>query len=292
MSERDALYRAVCSNPHDDTPRLLFADHLEEYGEPERAAFIRAQCELSGYVCYGGDDVFLGLPDAQAAKYRMLRDRESKLFAAHGRQWFGANAVLYMTTSLLGAWLRDRPYGLEVSRGFPSHWLGPWSEWVDVECRRCQGRGSLHNDMHHSPDTCSSCHGDGRIPGACYRAWKPSWTMECENCGGFGEFRRRHDNGDGPEGPCPDCGGKWNSGPHIDPEDYWDKGTGRIPRPFLPDVLPITDVTLTTRPTPVELARMVVQLNYAQLTAIDSFKKLLLDRWPGITFHLPQGAMR
>jgi len=47
MTERAALIAAVCQHPHDDTPRLIFADWCEEHGEPDRAAFIRAQIELS-----------------------------------------------------------------------------------------------------------------------------------------------------------------------------------------------------------------------------------------------------
>jgi len=46
MSDRAALYAAVCANPDDDTPRLVFADWLDENGEAKRAAFIRAQVEL------------------------------------------------------------------------------------------------------------------------------------------------------------------------------------------------------------------------------------------------------
>jgi uncharacterized protein (TIGR02996 family) len=43
MIEREALLRAICENPDDDTPRLVFADWLDESGEPERAEFIRVQ---------------------------------------------------------------------------------------------------------------------------------------------------------------------------------------------------------------------------------------------------------
>lgn len=39
--------RAICSAPDDDTPRLVFADWLEENGEVERAEFIRVQCEFA-----------------------------------------------------------------------------------------------------------------------------------------------------------------------------------------------------------------------------------------------------
>jgi uncharacterized protein (TIGR02996 family) len=47
MTERDAFLAAVLESPDDDTPRLIFADWLEENGDPERAEFIRAQCDLA-----------------------------------------------------------------------------------------------------------------------------------------------------------------------------------------------------------------------------------------------------
>src|SRR5262245_10554315 len=45
MTEGDALYRAILDAPDDDAPRLVWADWLEENGDPEWAAFIRLQCE-------------------------------------------------------------------------------------------------------------------------------------------------------------------------------------------------------------------------------------------------------
>ena len=45
MTDHDALVRAICEYPDDDTPRLIYADFLEESGEAERAAFVRAQIE-------------------------------------------------------------------------------------------------------------------------------------------------------------------------------------------------------------------------------------------------------
>jgi uncharacterized protein (TIGR02996 family) len=47
MSDHDALLRAICAHPDDDTPRLVFADFLEENGEADRAGFVRAQVELA-----------------------------------------------------------------------------------------------------------------------------------------------------------------------------------------------------------------------------------------------------
>jgi uncharacterized protein (TIGR02996 family) len=46
MSDPDALLSAITANPDEDTPRLVYADWLDEHGEAERAEFIRVQCKL------------------------------------------------------------------------------------------------------------------------------------------------------------------------------------------------------------------------------------------------------
>lgn len=43
MSDLDALFAAIVSYPAEDTPRLLYADALQEAGDDARAEFIRAQ---------------------------------------------------------------------------------------------------------------------------------------------------------------------------------------------------------------------------------------------------------
>ncbi len=42
-----ALLRAVLESPRDDTARLVYADHLDETGQPEYAAFVRYQVKES-----------------------------------------------------------------------------------------------------------------------------------------------------------------------------------------------------------------------------------------------------
>ena len=66
LSDRDALLAAIRANPEEDTPRLMFADWLDEHGEPERAEFIRLQCEIALLADEGGDSY---------AMYAFLRDR-------------------------------------------------------------------------------------------------------------------------------------------------------------------------------------------------------------------------
>jgi uncharacterized protein (TIGR02996 family) len=55
MSDRDALLAAVFARPADDAPRLVYADWLDEHGEPAQAAFIRAQIEVARTDPNGND---------------------------------------------------------------------------------------------------------------------------------------------------------------------------------------------------------------------------------------------
>jgi uncharacterized protein (TIGR02996 family) len=76
MSVEEGLLHDVCSNPDDMAPRLVYADWLEEQGDPKslaRAEFIRVQVELAGG------------PDEKRAK--VLRRREEELLAEWGKAW-------------------------------------------------------------------------------------------------------------------------------------------------------------------------------------------------------------
>src|SRR5262245_30142891 len=74
MSEEDALLAAIHANPDDDTPRLVYADWLDEHDQPERAEFIRVQVEVSHMT---DDD----------PREEPLRARRWKLWRAHCEQW-------------------------------------------------------------------------------------------------------------------------------------------------------------------------------------------------------------
>lgn len=47
MTEEDALLTAIAANPDEDTPRLAYADWLDEHDRPTRAELIRVQCAIS-----------------------------------------------------------------------------------------------------------------------------------------------------------------------------------------------------------------------------------------------------
>jgi uncharacterized protein (TIGR02996 family) len=77
MSDEKALLSAIWEHPHEDTPRLMYADWLQEHGGkagPARAEFIRVQCELARLDEW--DDGFAA-----------LKAREQSLLKAHARKW-------------------------------------------------------------------------------------------------------------------------------------------------------------------------------------------------------------
>jgi uncharacterized protein (TIGR02996 family) len=74
IREEEAFLQAVIENPEDDAPRLIFADWLEEHGQPERAEFIRVQCELAR------------LPEQEHRRKELLA-REQGLLKEHEKEW-------------------------------------------------------------------------------------------------------------------------------------------------------------------------------------------------------------
>ncbi|MBX9580439.1 MAG: TIGR02996 domain-containing protein [Gemmataceae bacterium] len=54
LEEHEAFLRAIFDAPDDDTPRLVYADFLEENGLPDRAELIRVQCDLARIRPGGG----------------------------------------------------------------------------------------------------------------------------------------------------------------------------------------------------------------------------------------------
>ncbi|WP_371388991.1 TIGR02996 domain-containing protein, partial [Salmonella sp. M9-2] len=71
MTPDDAFLQSIIENPDDDGPRLVYADFLEEHGQPARAALIRVQCQLAE-----GD-------------HPELLEQEAALLKKFGREWAG-----------------------------------------------------------------------------------------------------------------------------------------------------------------------------------------------------------
>jgi uncharacterized protein (TIGR02996 family) len=98
MNQEDAFLRAICENPDDDTPRLVYADWLEEHGDTARAEFIRVQIELER-------------KEADDPATAPLRTRAEDLLRGRRDTW----------RQELPAWAR---LGARFRRGFVAEWCG------------------------------------------------------------------------------------------------------------------------------------------------------------------------
>jgi uncharacterized protein (TIGR02996 family) len=114
MSDEAGLLRAIWDQPQDDTPRLVYADLLDERGGEEdraRAELIRVQCELTRLA---GDD----------PRFDQLEAREGELL-----------------TGWENGWWKGMPSGARkgiFSRGFPVPSLGRFS--IDGLVRQREAR--------------------------------------------------------------------------------------------------------------------------------------------------------
>ena len=73
MHTDNEFFQAVLADPDDLIPRLIYADWLDEQGDP-RGEFIRVQCELAD------------MPETNARR-RALLTRQSELLHQHKQKW-------------------------------------------------------------------------------------------------------------------------------------------------------------------------------------------------------------
>jgi uncharacterized protein (TIGR02996 family) len=74
MTTEAAFLSEIRERPDDDAPRLVFADWVDENGDPERADFIRTQCQMAA------------LPEWDPAAFD-LQERAGDLLAEHRPRW-------------------------------------------------------------------------------------------------------------------------------------------------------------------------------------------------------------
>ncbi|HEX4612138.1 MAG TPA: TIGR02996 domain-containing protein [Urbifossiella sp.] len=137
MSAEPALLSAIRDRPDDDTPRLAYADWLDDAGDAARAEFVRVQVQLAR------------LPDHDPTR-PALEDREHDLLATHEPAWLGVpldaliewewergfvNWVHCAELSRYGAGLFQRHpiRGLKVVAFSPDMptFLRDWGDWVE-----------------------------------------------------------------------------------------------------------------------------------------------------------------
>jgi uncharacterized protein (TIGR02996 family) len=105
MTPEDAFVEAISESPDDDTPRLIFADWLEDHGQPERAEFIRLQLELEPIRF-----------EIDRPRVRELLAREEEMLRLHEEEWLGETVA-----AVRAEWAASEPgmYGPFFRRGLP-----------------------------------------------------------------------------------------------------------------------------------------------------------------------------
>jgi uncharacterized protein (TIGR02996 family) len=85
MSDGDALLAAIVAHPDEDTPRLVYADWLDEHGRSARAEFIRVQIEIARTE---------QLPRAELDRFVALFKRNQELIDTRRAELLGPLAIL------------------------------------------------------------------------------------------------------------------------------------------------------------------------------------------------------
>lgn len=173
MDTQAGLLAAICSHPDDDTPRLIFADYLDENGQPERAEFIRVQCEIAKLP----DCLFIPmgqeLPCRASARPTVISCQPCRRFGELGKQerelWESNRREWEM--SFPGTDLGPNSQ-LWWKRGFPDEMQVAWQAWVDRVQFACWRPGWFGGPCdwclpgHHRGQPlsdCPTCYGTGRI---------------------------------------------------------------------------------------------------------------------------------
>jgi uncharacterized protein (TIGR02996 family) len=194
----DHLLASILAAPDDDAPRLVYADWLDERGEPgdaDYAAFIRCQIELARVpVCDSDPPCKLlnkGIPEEaqgwclNCCHHGKRRDellgRERELWGSYPdstmREVIRRECPSLESWNVLpGTWCQPGHYtGTPVAvvrRGFVDEIRLACGSFVGGPCGRCNGDGQAHGadrPFEWSADVdygkCVVCRGTGRTPG-------------------------------------------------------------------------------------------------------------------------------
>ena len=168
MIGREHFELAIIDSPDDLNLRLVYADWLEEHGDP-RGEFIRVQCELAemnhqkslpkfySEKTYGECHNF-------GTKALALHYREQELFKQEANCFFGQ-----LSQSIVGQafhWkcprVENANWKFEFRRGFVESVSCRLADWVGGPCEQCGGTGVAFN-VNVGSSNCPVCHGTGHI---------------------------------------------------------------------------------------------------------------------------------
>lgn len=113
LTDREALLRAIVSDPADLQPRREYADWLEEHGDLDRSEFIRVQLEIAALpecpICMDGGVYAPSYDSGDTSECHCrgtkLRKRERELLEKNYRQWWigpGSSYIPVAANSIAG----------------------------------------------------------------------------------------------------------------------------------------------------------------------------------------------
>jgi len=179
VNEQSALLQAICASPQDDLPRLVYADWLDDHGEPDRAEFIRTQvelarrdvmekCEYPSTRC--NVNSLQQWTHASNCPLGILRRREKELLDKWGAFAYSPGGFDWCENCTDLSHVRGT-VGVFFSRGFVSRvtcdaetWLRYADSlyWSPEQVRKCYG--SYLTECPHNKGVCPYCHGTGTVP--------------------------------------------------------------------------------------------------------------------------------
>lgn len=148
MDDNSAFYRAIMARPDDDTQRLVFADWLDDHGQPERAAFIRNQVELAKFppaehYCWrdSKDATWAGKDFSKIhAEFQKLKEAERALLTPENQAMWAQEDMRQMLGEV-PEWARTAPQAVVFHRGF--------SEWIGLDKAYKENLSGLASDVVH-----------------------------------------------------------------------------------------------------------------------------------------------
>lgn len=197
MSERIGFLSKIIAEPEENLHREVYADWLDENGEPERAEFIRVQVkiETSPQCLVPQLEEIRFFDDGPVEKlYRggcgrcqrcvsleKLRRRERELLNVGRHEWQGAAAEIIPKGSFIDERIKFRRGFIEEITCNPDVF---WKYGLDLiwdrnkSCIDCSGLGTQYSfpfpfHKNRANGECSRCHGSGKEPIPCPATAQP-----------------------------------------------------------------------------------------------------------------------
>ncbi len=139
---RENFLADIIEHPDDDVPRLIFADWLDDNGDPDRAEFIRVQCEMARLRAGPAGPVPADSPWLMNdRRYQALERRERELLVGDSpNNWISWGQPV--TSTILGFTQSFREV-IDFRRGFVHTVRCPCAAWLEhgpavVRCQPVQ----------------------------------------------------------------------------------------------------------------------------------------------------------